>query len=130
MFLTQRHALKTNLWYMLKMPQGNHNSVDENPANESYESSSETKDKNNVILPRRSIRARKPIDGYGDFSSRLYDLKENHGPFSCYGRIKANSAGKNVNVTNSNTKVAPLIRQIGVPPNNSYLLLSKRPPFG
>ena len=36
--------------------------------------------------------------------NRLYDLKERQDPFSCYGRIKANSAGKTLNVTNINTK--------------------------
>ena len=40
----------------------------------------------------------------GTYCNRLYDLKESHSPFSCYGRIKANSAGKNFNVTNVNPK--------------------------
>ena len=38
------------------------------------------------------------------YCNRLYDLKESHSPFSCYGRIKANSADKNLNVTNINPK--------------------------
>ena len=38
--------------------------------------------------------------------NRLYDLKKRQDPFSCYGRIKANSAGKDLNVTNINTKRA------------------------
>ena len=42
----------------------------------------------------------------GAYCNRLYDLKERRGPFSCYGRIKAISAGKNLNVTNINTKRA------------------------
>ena len=40
----------------------------------------------------------------GTYCNRLYDLKERQGPLSCYGRIKANSAGKNLNVTNINPK--------------------------
>ena len=35
----------------------------------------------------------------GTYCNRLHNLKESHSPFSCYGRIKANSAGKNLNVT-------------------------------
>ena len=50
----------------------------------------------------------------GAHCNRLYDLKERHSPFSCYGRIKANSAGKNLNVTNINTKTGPPHRQIGL----------------
>ena len=48
-------------------PKVNDNSVDENPANEPCESTthSETIDENNVILPHRSTRARKPVDRYG-----------------------------------------------------------------
>ena len=45
----------------------------------------------------------------GTYCNRLYDLKESHSPFSCYGRIKANSAGKNLNVTNINTKKEMLL---------------------
>ena len=66
----------------------------------------------------------------GVYCNRLYDLRERHGPFSCYGQIKANSAGKDLNVTNINTKTGPPNRQIGLPPNSSFLLLSKRSPFG
>ena len=40
----------------------------------------------------------------GVYCNRLYNLGEMHGPFSCYGRIKANSAGKILNITNINTK--------------------------
>ena len=39
----------------------------------------------------------------------LYNLKESHNPFSCYGRIKANSAGENLIVTNINTKKGMLL---------------------
>ena len=35
-----------------------------------------------------------------------YDFGERHGPFLCYGRIIANSAVKEFNVTNINTKRA------------------------
>ena len=42
----------------------------------------------------------------GAYCNRLYDLKEKQDPFSCSGRIKANRAGKNLNVTNINTKRA------------------------
>ena len=61
---------------------------------------------------------------------RLYDLKERHGPFLCYGRTKANSAGKDLNVTNINTKAGPSNRQIGQTVNSSCLYLSKRSLFG
>ena len=66
----------------------------------------------------------------GGYCSRLYDLKERHGPFSCYGRIKANSAGKNLNVTNINTKAGPTNRQIGLPLNSLFLYESKQLSFG
>ena len=66
----------------------------------------------------------------GAYCNRLYDLKERQGPFLCYGRIKANSAGKNLNVTSINTKADPPNRQIGLPLNTSFLYASKRPPFG
>ena len=64
------------------------------------------------------------------YCKRLYDLEERQDPFSCYGRIKANSAVKNVNVTNINAKAGSLNRQIGLSPNSSFLHLSKGPPFG
>ena len=50
----------------------------------------------------------------GTYCNRLYDLKESHSPFSCYGRIKANSAGKNLNVTNINTKKEMLLNHFVV----------------
>ena len=50
----------------------------------------------------------------GTYCNRLYDLKESHCPFSCYGRIKANSAGKNLNVTNSNPKNGMLLNHFVV----------------
>ena len=50
----------------------------------------------------------------GAYCNRLYDLKESHSPFSCYGRIKANSAGKNLNVTNINTKKGMLLNHFVV----------------
>ena len=43
------------------------------------------------------------------YCNRLYDLKESHSPFSCYGRIKANSAGKNLNIRNINPKKGMLL---------------------
>ena len=75
-----------------------------------------------MILFEKSL-----IDAY---CNRLYVLEESHGLFSCYGRIKANSAVKNLNVTNINTKAVPPIRQIGLPLNRSFLYESKRSPFG
>ena len=51
----------------------------------------------------------------GAHCNKLYDLGQRHGPFSCYGRIKANSADENLNVTNINTIAGPLNRQIGLP---------------
>ena len=50
----------------------------------------------------------------GTYCNRLYDLKESHSPFSCYGRIKANSAGKNLNVTNVYTKKGMLLNHFVV----------------
>ena len=58
----------------------------------------------------------------GVYCNRLYDLEERHGVFSCYGRIKTISAGKDLNVTNINTKAGPINRQIGLPLNSSFLL--------
>ena len=55
----------------------------------------------------------------GAYCNRLYDLKEGHGPFSCYGRIKANGASENLNVTNINTKAGPPNCYIGLPLNSS-----------
>ena len=66
----------------------------------------------------------------GAYCNKLYDLKKKQGPFSCYGRIKANSAGKNLNVTNINIKAGPLNRQTCLPPNNSFFYGLKQPPFG
>ena len=48
------------------------------------------------------------------YCNRLYDLKESHSPFSCYGRIKANSAGKSLNVTNIDTKKGMLLNHFVV----------------
>ena len=53
------------------------------------------------------------------------DLKERQGPFSYYGQIKANSAGKNLNVTNINMKEGPPNRRTCLPPNSSFLYESK-----
>ena len=66
----------------------------------------------------------------GAYCNRLYDLKERQDPFSDYGQIKANSAGKNLNVTNINTKVGPPNRRTCLLPNSSFLYESKRPPLG
>ena len=57
----------------------------------------------------------------GIYCNRLYDLGERHGSFLCCGRIKRNSAGKNLNVTNINAKAGPLNRQMALPPNSSFL---------
>ena len=43
----------------------------------------------------------------GDYCNRLYYVGERHGLFSCYGRITENSVGKDLNVTNINTKAGP-----------------------
>ena len=50
----------------------------------------------------------------GTYCDRLYDLKESHSPFSCYGRIKPNSAGKNSIVTNINPKKGMLLNHFVV----------------
>ena len=65
----------------------------------------------------------------GAYCNRLYDLKERQHPFSCYGQINANSAGKDLNV-NINKKAGPPNRRTCLPPNSSFLYESKRPPFG
>ena len=52
----------------------------------------------------------------GAYSNRLYDLGQRHGPL-CYGRIKANSVGKNLDVTTIDTKAGPPNRQICLPLN-------------
>ena len=57
----------------------------------------------------------------GAYCNRLFDLRERHGPFSCYGRMKANSAGKNLNVTNIDTKTGPPNFQIDLPVNSSFV---------
>ena len=48
------------------------------------------------------------------YCNRLFDLKERHGPFSCYGRIKANNAGKNLHVTNIYSKKRMLVNHFVV----------------
>ena len=55
----------------------------------------------------------------GAYCNRLYDLGEKHGPFLCYGRIRANSAGKDGNITK--LKVGPPNRQIDLTLNSSFL---------
>ena len=55
----------------------------------------------------RNQEFHKGVDGLKSLGTP--DLKESHSPFSCYGRIKANSAGKNLNVTNINTKKGMLL---------------------
>ena len=50
----------------------------------------------------------------GIYCNKLYDLKESHSPFSYYGRIKANSAGKNLNITNINPKKEMLLNHFVV----------------
>ena len=64
------------------------------------------------------------------YCNRLYDLERRHGPFSCYGRIKANSTNKNLNVTNINTKMGQPNPQTGLPLTSLFLYESKRPSFG
>ena len=66
----------------------------------------------------------------GVYWNWLYDLGERYGHFSCYGGIKANTASKDLNVTNINTKVESTNRQIGLPLNSLFLCESKRPLFG
>ena len=50
----------------------------------------------------------------GAYCNRLYDLKERQDSFLCYGRINANSAGKNLNVTNINSKTVMLLKHFVV----------------
>ena len=42
-------------------------------------------------------------------------------PFHAMAKLKQNSAGKDLNVTNINTKVGPSNRQIVLPPYSSFL---------
>ena len=65
----------------------------------------------------------------GAYCNRLYDLGERHGSFLCYCRIKANSAGKILIVTNINTKAGPSNCQIGLSLNSLFLYESKQLPF-
>ena len=46
----------------------------------------------------------------GAYWNRLYDVRERHGHLSCYGQIKANSAGTNLNVTNINMKAGQIVK--------------------
>ena len=66
----------------------------------------------------------------GTCCKRLYDLKERQDPFSCYGQIKANSAGKNLNDANTNTKAGTPHHRTCLPLNSSFPYESKRSPFG
>ena len=66
----------------------------------------------------------------GAYCNRLYDFKEKQGPVSCQGQNKANSAGKNLNVTNINTKAGPPNHRTCLSPNSSFLYESKRPRSG
>ena len=50
----------------------------------------------------------------GFYCNRLHDLKESHSPFSCCGRTKANSVGKNLNVTKINPKKGLLLNHFVV----------------
>ena len=56
------------------------------------------------------------------YCNRLYDLKESHDPFLCYGRVtcKENSTGKNLNVTNINTKKDMLLSHSVVAVINAF----------
>ena len=45
-------------------------------------------------------KARTPRSPFSHPQLRTADLVEKHGPFSCYGQIKANNAAKELNVTN------------------------------
>ena len=65
----------------------------------------------------------------GVYRNRLYGLKERL-PFHDMATLKANSAGKNLNVTNINTKAGPPNRQTCLQPNNSFVYESKQPSFG
>ena len=66
----------------------------------------------------------------GAYWNRVYNLKERQGPFSHYGRINANSADKNLNGTNVNTKACPPNRRTCLPPNSSFLMSQNYHHFG
>ena len=65
----------------------------------------------------------------GACCNRFYDLGENMTPFHAMAELKANSAGKNLNETNINTKVVLPNCQIDLPLNSSFLYESKPPSF-
>ena len=50
----------------------------------------------------------------GAYCNRLNDLKESDSPFSCYGRLKANSASKILIVTKINPKKGMLLNHFVV----------------
>ena len=50
----------------------------------------------------------------GAYCNRLYDFGERHGSFLRYDGSKANSAAKELDVTNVNTKESPPNRQISL----------------
>ena len=64
------------------------------------------------------------------YCNRLLDLKERYGTFSCYDRLKANSVGKNLNVTKINTKAGPPNREICLALIAHFFSESKRPHLG
>ena len=56
----------------------------------------------------------------GAYWYSLYDFGEKHNPFSCNGRIRANSAAKELHIRNINTKEGPPNRHTGLPLNSSF----------
>ena len=58
----------------------------------------------------------------GVYWNRLYDFKKRHGFFSRYDRIEANSAAKELNITNRNTKGGLPNRPIGLLLHASFIL--------
>ena len=48
-------------------------------------------------------------------------LSKSMGPFSCYCRMKANSAAKQLYITNANRKGRPANLQIGPPINSLFV---------
>ena len=57
--------------------------------------------------------------------STILNFGERHGPFLCYGRIKAKQRRQRFNVTNINLKAGPPNRQIGLRLTSSFFSLSK-----
>ena len=76
----------------------------------------------------RNQEFHKGVDGLKSLGTP--DLREGTALFHAMAESKQNSADKNLNVTNINTKAGPPNRRTCFPPNSSFPYESKRSPFG